>query len=101
MVFPGAAPSIQVTFPNGGESLNIGDTETITWTSNDLVGSKVRIHISRNSGATWKTLVKSTDDTGSATWRIKGSADAEVRIKICSVNYPAICDTSNADFTIN
>ena len=98
--FPGPAPSIEVTFPNGGESLNIGATETITWNFNDIIDSKVRIYISRDSGATWKTLFKSTDNTGSLSWKVKKPADDQVRIKICSADYPAICDTSDADFAI-
>jgi hypothetical protein len=100
--FPGAAPSITLTAPNGGESWTIGTNQDITWTSTDIniSNDNVRIYISRDSGVNWKTLIKSTPHDGLRTWRVKGPADAQVRIKICSVNYPAICDTSNADFGI-
>jgi hypothetical protein len=102
-VFPGPAPSITVTTPDGGESWPIGIPQDITWTSTDIntaPNDKVRIYISRDSGVKWKTLIKSTLNDGTHTWKVKGPATTTARIKVCSVNYPAICDTSNADFSI-
>jgi hypothetical protein len=101
-VFPGLAPSITVTAPDGGESWSIGTPQNITWTSNDIItaNDNVRIYLSRDSGATWKTIIKSTPHDGTHTWKVKGPAKTTVRIKICSVNYPAICDKSDADFSI-
>jgi hypothetical protein len=98
-LFPGAASSITVTAPNGGETLAIGSTEDITWSSNDITGN-VKISLSHDSGLTWKTLFSSTADTGTRSWKVTGSAEADLRIKVCSVNYPAICDSSDADFSI-
>jgi len=101
---PGPAPSITVTAPDGGESWGIGTTQNITWTSNDIHtqnNDNVRIYISRDSGLKWKILIKSTPNDGTQTWKVKGPAKTTVRIRVCSVNFPAICDTSNADFTIN
>jgi hypothetical protein len=103
--FPGAAPSITVTAPNGGETLAIGATTNITWTSNDIPGSNVRIDLTRDSTATpivWKTIVKSvTVATETKAWKVTGSATTHAQIRICAVEYPVICDTSDADFTIN
>jgi hypothetical protein len=100
-LFPGAAPSITVTAPNGGETLAIGATTNITWTSNAIPGSHVRIDLARESGV-WKTIFKSTlVAAGTKAWRVTGSATTTAQIRICSVEYPAICDTSDADFTIN
>jgi hypothetical protein len=99
-VFPGAASSITVTAPDGGESWPRGSPQNIAWASNGLLASKVRIYISRDSGVKWKILDRSTDNSGSLAWTVKGPADAQVRIKICSVDYPAICDASDGDFSI-
>jgi hypothetical protein len=103
-LFPGPSPSITVTAPNGGETLTIGATTNITWTSNNP-GSHVRIDLTRDSTATpivWKTIVQSvTVATGTTAWKVTGSATTTARIRICSVEYPGICDTSAADFTIH
>jgi hypothetical protein len=103
-LFPGAAPSVTVTAPNGGETLNIGSTATITWTSNDIPGGHVRIDLTRDSGVIWKTIFKSvTVATGTKSWKVTGPATTTptARIRICSIEYPAFCDASDADFTIN
>jgi hypothetical protein len=100
---PGPAPSITVTSPDGGESWTIGADQDITWTStgiNTSTNDNVRIYISRDSGAKWRTLVKSTPNDGTHTWKVKRPAKTTVRIKVCSVNFPAICDASDADFSI-
>lgn len=105
-LFPGAVPSITVTAPNGGEPLTIGATTNITWTSNAIPpGSLVRIDLTRVSTATpivWKTIVKSVPVAGGTTaWKVTGSATTNAQIRICSVEYPGICDTSDADFAIH
>jgi hypothetical protein len=104
-LFPGAAPSVTVTAPNGGEPLTIGATTNITWTSNDILpGSHVRIDLTRDSTViptVWKTLFKSTTvAAGTKAWKVTGSSTTNAQIRICSVEYPAFCDTSNADFSI-
>jgi hypothetical protein len=99
---PGAL--ITVTDPDGGEAWAIGSTQTITWTFANL-SRNVRIDLTRDSSLSptvWKTIVKSTAIANlSKTWKVTGPATTTARIRICSLDYPAICDTSNADFTIN
>ncbi len=104
--FPDPGASITVTAPNGGESLTIGSTQTISWSFSLLTG-KVKISLSRDSGATWKPIIASTPidtdpatDAGSATWKVTGAATTTARIRVCSVTYPGICDSSDADFAI-
>jgi hypothetical protein len=102
-LFPGASPSITVTAPNGG-ALTIGATTNITWTSNAIPSSLVRIDLTRVSTATpivWKTIVKSASvAAGTNAWKVTAPATTTAQIRICSVEYPALCDTSDADFTI-
>lgn len=98
---PGAL--ITVTDPDGGEAWAIGSTQTITWTFANL-SRNVRIDLTRDSSLSpivWKTIVKSTAIANlSKTWKATGPATTTARIRICSLDYPAICDTSNADFAI-
>ena len=98
---PGAL--ITVTDPDGVEAWAIGSTQTITWTFANL-SRNVRIDLTRDSSLSpivWKTIVKSTAIANlSKTWKVTGPATTMARIRICSLDYPAICDTSNADFAI-
>jgi hypothetical protein len=105
-LFPGASPSITVTAPNGGAPLAIGASTNITWTSNDIPpASHVRIDLTRDSTLTpivWKTIFKSVTVAAETTaWKVTGSATTHAQIRICAIEYPGICDISDADFTIN
>jgi hypothetical protein len=92
-------PSITVISPNGGESSRIGTSKRITWDSKNVTG-RVKIELSRNSGATWVTIVASTANDGGYTWRVTGPATTRARIKVSSTSNPAVFDISDADFTI-
>jgi hypothetical protein len=92
-------PSIMVTSSNGGEEWAAGSTQTITWASTGVTGN-VRIQLSRNGGATWRTLVSSTPNDGTHTWTVTGPATTQARIRIVSVSHSTIRDSSDANFTI-
>ena len=92
-------PPLQVQVPNGGEIWPIRSTQTIRWNSIGLIG-KIKVQLSRNGGATWTTLVASTANTGSKNWKVTKGVTTQARIRVCSVKRPWICDTSNANFTI-
>ena len=51
------APTVNVTYPNGGESLT-GSTSTLTWSANDLDGDPLEyvVQYSADAGASWQTL---------------------------------------------
>ena len=93
------ATFISVAAPNGSESWQIGTRQTIRWNSSGISG-KVKIQLSRNGGSTWTNLVTNTPNDGSQSWRVSKPATTQARIRICSVSSPSICDTSDANFTI-
>ncbi|OGQ80314.1 MAG: hypothetical protein A3F90_10765 [Deltaproteobacteria bacterium RIFCSPLOWO2_12_FULL_60_19] len=76
---------LNLTGPNGGESWVIGSSRTIQWTS---------------VGVTWRSLTNGTTNDGSHLWRVSKPATTPARIRICSVSSLSLCDTSDADFTI-
>jgi hypothetical protein len=91
--------SITVNSPNGGETWLNNSLRNITWASSDVVGN-VKIDISRNGEATWTTIISSTANDGSETWKVKRPQTTQARIRVCSINAPIVCDTSDANFTI-
>jgi len=54
---PPHAPTVTLTFPNGGETLT-GPTATVSWTASDPDGRTLRyaVQYSTDAGATWDTL---------------------------------------------
>ncbi|MCS6784045.1 MAG: Ig-like domain-containing protein, partial [Candidatus Caldarchaeum sp.] len=91
--------SITVTSPNGGETWEIGTTQTITWSSLQYQGT-VKIEISRNGGRSWTTIVSSTPNDGSHPWTVRGPLTSNALIRITSNQNPSNSDTSNAAFSI-
>jgi hypothetical protein len=92
-------PTITVTVPNGGEVWAVNSRQTIGWKSNNLAGN-VSIQLSRDSGTTWTTINSSTANDGAEIWKVTKPATASARIRICSVANTALCDMSDANFTI-
>jgi len=95
-----SAGIIWATAPDGGESWQIGTKQTINWTSNDVIG-KIMIQLSRDGGATWKTIISSTTNDGSEAWKVTGPPTDQARIRVISKSYPTVFDISNANFTIS
>jgi hypothetical protein len=95
----GGPPSITVTVPNGPENWQIGTTQTIQWTSQNLTGN-VKIELSRNGGD-FQTLFANTANDGSQSWTVTSPATFQARIRISSINDPAVHDKSDLNFVIS
>ncbi|MCP5045948.1 MAG: hypothetical protein GY940_02180 [bacterium] len=95
----GATPTLTVTSPNGGETLTVGNSHTITWSTTGTVGS-VKIEYSTNNGSSWTTATSSTNNDGSYGWTVPNAVSSQclVRIKEASDSSPS--DTSNSVFSI-
>ena len=92
--------NIIVTSPNGGEILYLLSTpQNITWTSASFSGP-MKIELSRDSGVTWNTIASPVPNTGSYSWTVTGTATTHARIRVSSIYFPSLFDTSDADFTI-
>jgi hypothetical protein len=55
-----ASASLTVTAPNGGESWEVGSSQSVTWTTAGTVGN-VKIECSTDSGVSWETVVSAMD----------------------------------------
>ncbi|MFA4981677.1 MAG: putative Ig domain-containing protein, partial [Candidatus Omnitrophota bacterium] len=91
--------SITVTYPNGGEVVSPGATQTIEWTSTGDVGN-VDIKLSVNNGASWMNIVTDTinDGTENVTVPYMPSANCLIKVK---EHTGTTFDNSNAAFRIN
>jgi len=94
---------IQVTAPNGSETLNSGQTTQITWNAQAIDGTtgKVKIQYSTDGGSTYpNTIVSNLANTGSYGWLIPDNPSQTAKIKISSEDFPLVYDESDAAFRI-
>jgi hypothetical protein len=91
--------SITVTSPNGGETLTVGSTHTIKWSSSGSVGN-VKIRYSTNNGSSWSNIVSSTANDGAYNWTVPNTVSSKCKIKISEASDGSPSDTSNAVFSI-
>ncbi|MCB1060012.1 MAG: T9SS type A sorting domain-containing protein [Calditrichaeota bacterium] len=93
------APGITVTAPNGGETWQVGTSQTITWSRNFADGAAT-ISINRNyPSGTWETI--SSSNTGNSQgWTVTAPVTSNARIRVTLNSNGAITDASNAPFNI-
>ncbi|MBN2457310.1 MAG: hypothetical protein JXB29_12375 [Sedimentisphaerales bacterium] len=93
--------SILVKIPNGQENWRVGTYEGIEWKTYNLTGN-LKIDISSDYGANWTTLASSTTDDGHFDWQVDDTfvSDRQNLIKISSLDFPGLEDTSDQPFTI-
>lgn len=92
------APIIIVTSPNGGESLTVGSTKSITWLSAGV--GNVKIEYSTDNNSTWTEITGSTENDGTYAWLIPDAVSDTCLIRISSVDDETLVDLSDAVFSI-
>ena len=67
-------PQVKVLVPNGGEVWWVGRTYTLEWEAKNFNGEddelKIKIEYSADSGESWATIAKDTENDGAFDWRI-------------------------------
>ena len=91
--------SITLSSYSGGEWMPRLVGRYITWSSENITGS-VRIDVSRDESTNWETVVASTDNDGSERLAINGPATRRARIRVVSLDNPAISDSSVTNISI-
>lgn len=91
--------SLELTFPNGGESISRGSTVGIMWTS---VGSTSTVEVRLLKGSLTLLLSGSTPNDGQFDWTVPNwiALSSDYRIHIRSATDTGVFDTSDATFTI-
>ncbi len=92
--------SINVTSPNGGETLMTGSTSNITWNSAGNV-SNVMIELSTDNGSTWSPITASpTPNDGEYSWTVPDTPSTQCLVRISDALDGDPSDTSDAVFSI-
>jgi len=93
------SPYISVSFPNGGEQLEQGTTQTVLW--NDNIDGNVKIEVLKGA-AVKEVLAAATPSDGSFDWNIAPGYDpgTDYKIRITSVDSTALFDVSDNNFSI-
>jgi hypothetical protein len=95
----GQVKNLTLLAPNGGQLWAVGSPQTIRWTSTGVSGP-VRIQLSRDGGATWTALFRSTPNDGVQPWTVTGPAATQARIRVFSEELAAVGDSSDANLTL-
>ena len=92
--------ALQVTHPNGGDSLYVGCPYVIRWNSCcNLLHQDIRIDHSTDGGASWDSITERTTDDGLYEWT-PDTLSAHSRIRVCDYLDCNPADISDANFSI-
>jgi len=98
-VFSIILPQISVLKPNGGENFIVGKTDTIKWSSANVVN--VKLEYSTDNGSNWISILASTPAAaGSFVWTIPNTPSANCKIRISDASNIAVPDLSDNVFSI-
>jgi len=97
-IIPPSSPTVEIIFPNGGETLSIGKKYEIMWTT---IGSLdfVNIEYSIEGGTSWTDIATSSTNTGTYEWEIPVSPTENCLIRVSDPNGES-SDTSDSVFSI-
>jgi hypothetical protein len=99
---PDLQGEFRVTSPNGGESWEVGSTQSITWTGSGDINS-VMIEYSYDNGNTWNTIESSVSNSGTYDWQVPDTVSEECLVRVSANDGdsdPKPMDVSDSVFSI-
>jgi hypothetical protein len=103
-VTDGQAPTASLTAPDGGESFDVGSSQTITWNATDNIAvATVDLAYSTNGGASFPNVIATgIANTGSRSWTIPATPSSTVRVRVIARDAAGNTarDSSSANFSI-
>ncbi|ASS48209.1 MAG: hypothetical protein CHH17_05550 [Candidatus Fluviicola riflensis] len=95
---------IQVTTPNGGETLYGCASYNITWSKPGSCIAQFRLHYSIDNGTNWISIANPTNLSGNSqtyAWTVpNGVSTSQALIRVSDFANAAVLDVSNANFTM-
>ncbi|UCE18635.1 MAG: hypothetical protein JSV84_17585, partial [Gemmatimonadota bacterium] len=92
--------ALETTSPNGGEIWVAGETEAVTWNSENTSGTVI-IEYSTDGGYVWQLVTGGTEDDGWYDWAVPATPSDNCKIIVCDVRDSTCCDRSDGFFTIH
>lgn len=99
-------PYLEVTYPNGGETLG-GSTNVYIYWDGYLNSNYVKLEYSINNGSSWNTIATNiyhyngTNGNNYYLWFVNNVNSNNCRVRVSQVSNSTIFDESNNVFTIN
>ena len=98
-----APPTVTLRYPNGGESVTVGNVLRVLWDASDDKGiQSQRVEFSSDNGATYDVIATLDGKVRFFDWRVPSLPTTQARIRVSAldgVNLPA-ATTSLANFSI-
>jgi len=80
-------PTVEVTYPDGGESLTANTSATVTWTATDDGGiAGINIYVSLDNGSSYKPIALNIANSGSFIWFPGNRPTSDALIKVEAVD---------------
>ena len=102
LLFTNADWGLKLVYPNGGNILNPGTTETIRWNANSLPGgSTLSLEYTIDNGTTWIPIAAGiTGATTRFNWMVPSTVTSQARIRVSQTWPFGISDMSDTVFAI-
>jgi len=92
------AAEARVLSPDGGEVVAVGDSLRVDWSVTGL--TSVRVSLSRDGGASWRTLAAPTPNDGTETFVLAGPPSPNCLVRVGSLD-GSVADRSAGPFWIH
>jgi hypothetical protein len=92
-------PLVLLTSPNGGETWEASDSQSILWTSSDSF-SQVMLQFSGDGGHSWQIITDSTANDGVFEWTVPDTISHHCLVRISNVEGGFPADVSDEIFSI-
>ncbi len=94
--------SLMMTDFNGGDLFIrriLQNARPVAWQSHNMTGN-VKIELSRDEGMTWETVIADTANDGSQHLIINGPMTKRARLRVSSIDFPWVTDSSVRNITL-
>lgn len=94
--------AITITAPAGSESLALGDTTTVLWTSEGSAMSYVSLYYSTDGGSTYETIAEDEPNNGSYVWTVPDISSSSTTLYITGTDLITVLATDASEaFTVS
>ncbi|MFN4854531.1 MAG: PKD domain-containing protein [Bacteroidota bacterium] len=94
-----ASPSINLQYPDGGQSFVPGQNVEILWQSSNI--NNLKLYYSTDAGNTWSLIASNVNaNDGFYIWTVPNVSSTQCRVKVTDGNNAQTFDASSFNFTI-